>query len=183
MKSFEFNPRKFREAMVFFAENGNDDFWFGSTRLAKQLFFLDFYSYANFGEPVTGATYMHQPRGPVPRQLLVERNKLVTSGRLAVEDNVLSPGRVQKRPVACDNPDMSVFDEFEVNLLQGVAGMFRNATASNVSEWTHRFAGWKLTRNGDDIPYFTALVGDVNHLTLDDVAWGREVATTHAASR
>ena len=126
MKSFEFNPRKFREAMVFFAENGKDDFWFGSTRLAKQLFFLDFYSYANFGDPVTGATYMHKPRGPVPRQLLIERDQLAASGRLAIEDNVLAPGRVQKRPVASDPPDMSVFDEFETNLLHAVAGMFRN---------------------------------------------------------
>ena len=181
-RAFTFDPHKFREAVLFFAKQGVGDSWFGSTRLNKQLFLLDFYGYANFGQPVTGATYMHQDRGPVPKEFVRQREELVRSSRITIEEHVIALNRTQKRPVACDDPDMRVFSQEEVGLLDAVADAFRNRTASQVSEWSHGFAGWMLTRNGEVIPYFTAFVGDKNHLTLDDIAWGKEVAEAHAAS-
>lgn len=178
-QAFDFDPTKFREAIIYFANECEDDFWFGSTRLNKQLFVLDFLAYTCLGKPITGATYMHEDRGPIPRELLPQRRQLLESGELELEDRTIAPDRTQQRPIAIRCADMQVFTEPEASLLKSVASSFRNITANRASEWSHGFVGWQLTVKGEDIPYFTAFIGDSDELTRGDIEWGQRAAATH----
>ena len=53
----DFNAERFREAVLYVSWRMKDDERFGRLKLAKTLFYADFESYADDGQPVTGARY------------------------------------------------------------------------------------------------------------------------------
>src|SRR2546430_17730589 len=63
-----FDKEKFKELILYFAQQCADDHSFGATKLNKLLFLTDFTAYARRGAPVTGATYFKLPHGPAPKQ-------------------------------------------------------------------------------------------------------------------
>ena len=50
------------------------------SELNKILYYCDLIALARFSEPITGATYVKYPEGPIPREMLKERAAWVSEG-------------------------------------------------------------------------------------------------------
>ncbi|HEY0023957.1 MAG TPA: Panacea domain-containing protein [Longimicrobium sp.] len=175
--------RKLAELILYISARCEDDAAYGSTKLNKILFYADFLFYANTGVSITGQEYMRLDRGPAPRRLVVIRNELVDQGALTVRDQSYGRWR-QKRPVALRPVDLSAFTTDEIASVDSVVREFWGMSATEVSDHSHRFDGWKLANDRETIPYPTALISDEAPSAEDHaiaLQLGREWAARRAA--
>ncbi len=170
----EFEPDKFAELMLYVADRSVDDPDFGATKLNKILFFSDFMAYDKFGSPITGAVYQKLDHGPAPRPLLPIQRDLISKGS-AVITPVSRFNFTQKRLTALREAEIDKFSGEEIALVSQVIEILMGKTASQVSEISHRFAGWKLADDGEDIPYYTVHLHPAK-LTAEAVDRGLRVA-------
>jgi hypothetical protein len=88
-------------------------------------------------------------------------------------------GYNQKRPIAIRKADLSSFSAEEIAMVNYVMEQLAGKSATAVSELSHRFAAWKAAADGEEIPYYTALLSD-REPTADDYAFARDLAAGSA---
>jgi hypothetical protein len=151
------DDEKLRELVLLISQESEGDAPYGATKLNKLLFYADFIAYVQFGKPITGQEYMRLENGPAPRRLIpitksMEANKeLVYSVRPFL-------GKTQKRPMALRAPELARFSASEISLVHTLIKQCWGKTAREMSDLSHRFAGWKLAADKEAIPYNVALV-------------------------
>lgn len=145
-----YDEEKFRELVLYVAQQMEEDASFGSTVLNKVLFFCDFYSYRFTGAAITGAVYQKQDYGPTARRLLPVQTQLRESNRATVQ--VLMRGEfTQRRLIALDEPDLTLFSGPEMALVNAVINGFRGHGALRLSKLSHRVSvGWQAAALGED---------------------------------
>lgn len=152
---FEYHDDKFRELMLYVAQQMEDDASFGATVLNKVLFFSDFFSYRFDGQPITGAVYQKLDYGPAPRQLLPEQARLVKEKRAVIQVRERGQYR-QKRLIALDDPDLGLFNGEEMATVNTVINGLRGHGALRLSDLSHDISvGWQAAEYGEDIAYGT----------------------------
>ena len=160
------DDQRFKELLLFIAARSEGDETFGATKLNKLLFFSDFLAYRKLGKSITNAKYQRLPKGPAPRKLkpavreLEEANDVVQVTRDAF-------GYSQSRIIARRDSDLTLFSAEEVGVVTEVLQRFRGMNATQISDYSHEFAGWQLAEDGEDIPYSTALVSFDNPSAAD----------------
>jgi hypothetical protein len=170
MRILEAFPDKIHELVLYVCAKSEKDDRFGRTKLNKILFFADFLSFAKTGKAITGVTYWTLPWGPGPKCLLPVLEKLAKSGRLAEQD-IDFHGNPQKRPIALKAPDLKHFGAAEISLVDYVIEKLWNLTATEVSEFSHRFLfWWDAMPQKTDIPYAAAWVSVPTEFTSDEIA-------------
>lgn len=170
----QFNEAKFKELVIYIAQKCGDDPTFGATKLNKILYFADFYAYGESGAPVTGATYIKAPRGPVPRQMMLMRENLQQAGDACLTKAPYH-GHVQERIVPIREANLDLFSPREIALVDDIIRQLWGINAANISEYTHRLAGWRIAEDGGEIPYESVFLS-VEDLTEDDAGRGKELA-------
>ena len=166
--------RKLAELILYVSDRHETDDTYGSTRLAKTLFYADFLFYAKHGRTITGERYIRKPNGPMPDSMLNVRDRMVRDRELVVKVRDYL-GYPQKRPIAIRPPDLSGFTGEEIAMVDYVLGQLEGKSATEVSELSHRFEAWQLAEDGEEIPYFTALLSD-GEPTPEDWDLARELA-------
>ncbi len=162
-----FDGRKFKELILYFSKKCKSTPYFGSVKLNKLLYFSDFVAYGRLGKPVTGATYIHLPKGPGPSQMLPVRNEMEKHGDLRIEP-VQTPQGSQQRTIAQREPDMSLFSAEEIAICDEVFRLIEDKSALEASDVSHKWAGWRLTAMKEAIPYYTMFVRYLEPITLAD---------------
>jgi hypothetical protein len=173
------NDEKLRELILLIAEWSQSDPKFGAIKLNKLLFHADFSAFLTFGQPITGQEYFALPQGPAPRRLKPLTEKMKKEEELAYQEMPYH-GHLQRRPIALRPPDLSKFSAAEINLIRQTVERFWNKNATEISDQSHLFLGWKVARERETIPYSTALIGrrpptkrERKHgLTLQELAEG-----------
>lgn len=181
MKTQTYNLNKMKEMIVYIADRSALDDRFGATKLNKILFYADFIAYKELGKPITGSPYQRLRNGPAPVKLLPAQDALVMEGRVSVETRAFH-GWTQKVTKAKTPANLKEFSEPELQIVNDVIESLWKETATGVSDMSHEFIGWKLARNGEEIPYCVALVKAPDP-TDALVSRAREVANTEAAKR
>jgi uncharacterized phage-associated protein len=153
------NEEKFRELLLFIASRSENDPRFGAIKLNKLLFYSDFLAYLELGHPITGQEYFALENGPAPRYLVRLREQMVKSKEIAVSRKKTLSG-YHDRVLALREPDPKKFDPAEIALVTQVLEMCRAKSGSELSELTHKFAGWRLAADREKIPYEVALVAN-----------------------
>ena len=69
---------KYINAILYFSANANNK-WFGTKKLAKMLYELDFDVYEEQGQSLTGDTYVKEKYGPLPKRLDRKSTRLNSS--------------------------------------------------------------------------------------------------------
>lgn len=153
-----FEREKFRELVIYIAEQTVDDPWFGDTHLNKALYWADFTAYEAFGRPVTGARYFKLQHGPAAKPLLPVRDELAEEGALEIHEP--PPGKRQARKTVSLRPaNRDLFTDGELELVDRIVTDLRKQSAKTVRDIAHeRSVGWNVVEMYDDIPYTTALV-------------------------
>jgi hypothetical protein len=151
------NDDKLRELILLIAEWSEHDEKFGAIKLNKLLFHCDFSAFLTFNKPITGQEYFALPQGPAPRRLLPLTKRMQTNQELAYQE-MMYHGYPQKRPIALRSAKVSVFTPREVKLIHQTVQKFWQMSATEISDQSHLFLGWKTAKEKETIPYSTALV-------------------------
>ena len=153
-----YSEEKLTELLLYVAKCTEGDRYAGATKLNKYLYFSDFSAMRRLGHPITGAEYQKLPFGPAPRRLAPVRERLVQSGDARLERQVDAFGYVHHALVALREPRVELFSDDELRLVDDVIEVLRDASAAEVTELSHREAGWQLVGDGEVIPYPLAFV-------------------------
>jgi hypothetical protein len=167
------SEKKFRELILLICARSQGDKKFGATKLNKLLFYSDFSAYLSFDKPITGQQYFKLPNGPAPRKFKPIVAKMQKADELAYQETEYF-GRIQKKPIALRQPDLSVFSAQEIDLIHNMIQKYWNYSASEISDKSHLFLGWKVAREQEIIPYSTALVGS-RKPTTEEQAYGLQL--------
>jgi Protein of unknown function (DUF4065) len=153
-----FDAARFEALVLYVAARTQTDEHFGRTKLAKVLFYSDFSVYRDLGESLTGATYMHMPFGPFPKQLEACEERLAAEGRVSLD---YGKDRYEEKRIVLKGtgPDLSHFEAWHIVLVDDWIQRIQAATAKQISDLSHKHPGWLIApHNGDEIPYATALL-------------------------
>ena len=167
------NDAKLVELILLISEWSQGDPKFGAIKLNKLLFHADFSAFLTTGEPITGQEYFALPQGPAPKRFKPITEKMKKGGALAYQE-VSYFGHPQKRPIALRPPNLKIFSGTEIAFVRQTVEKFWKFNATEISEQSHLFLGWKTARLHETIPYSTALVSR-RAPTLEEREYGRSL--------
>jgi len=149
---------KLAELILYVAERIQGDRTAGATKLNKYLYFADFSAVRKLGHPITGAEYQRLQHGPAPRRLPPVRDRLVRNGDARRERRPDALGYVHDDLISERKPRTELFSTEELAVVDEVIETLREMSATQLSELSHREAGWQLVDEGETIPYELAFV-------------------------
>lgn len=140
--------------------------WFGATKLYKVLWFSDARQFVLTKKPITGATYIREKYGPVPKHAMAIRAQLEKEGAI----KVAKEGKLI-RIVALKPPDVSMFTEAELATVNyWIEHIDKDHTAQSISEESHDYA-WDIAAMGEELPFYAILANRIRD--PDDQELGR----------
>lgn len=153
-KEYKFNREKLKNLILYILEKCGGKPNVGETVLYKLLYFADFDNFEIFGGPITGMNYVHLQYGPVPSaneycpvvQEMVEKKEL----KIITQQYY---GMPQKRYIALVNSDINIFNLQEIKLIDTVIANLSDKTATQIEDYVHEDAPWKLTEEKQIIDY------------------------------
>lgn len=151
------NNAKLRELILYICRCSEGDAKFGATKLNKLLFYSDFLAYRQLGQAVTSHPYKRMRNGPVPRAIGSFLKGMQKAGEIARSEHNYF-GKRQIRAFALRDADLSQFSAQEIALVDAILRECWGTNATQISNLSHKFLGWKFAADGETIPYETALV-------------------------
>ena len=147
---------KLKELSLYIAEKCKDDPSFGAVKLNKILFRADFRCYGLTGQAITGTDYVHRKNGPAPDKMMWAIDNLLEEGRGKLEFRPYY-NRQQKRLVSLTSTKATqrMFTKDELSFVHEAIAHFLLMDATAASLETHNLIPWRLTKEGEHIPYFT----------------------------
>lgn len=130
--------------------------WFGATKLYKVLWFADARQYVLTKRPITGAIYIREKHGPVPKHGLMARQQLKQEGTIKeTKEGDLT------RIVALSPPDVSMFSTDELKQVDyWIDHIDKDHTAQSISEESHDYA-WEIAKMGEELPLYAVLANRI----------------------
>ena len=168
---------RLRELMLYIAQKTKGAERFGATKLNKALWRADFEAYLRFGEPVTGVAYQKLENGPAPYRLLPSRDTLIQAKAAEIQQVPAGGGRYEDRLVSKRRPQVGLFAEEELSLVDEIISDMWNVTGRDASTASHGIA-WEITKMHECIPYQAAFLSD-DPLTQDDREWAEALIAKH----
>jgi len=157
------NEAKTRQLILYISQHG-----FGLTRLNKALWKADFDAYAATGQAITGEEYQHIQFGPGLRRMRPLLTKMQQAGDLRFET---AQEFEEQRPLPLVQPDTTLFTDAELGFVDAAIALIEQMTATEAAAWSHDFPGWRLTDDGEVIPYEWVFWSE-RPLTESEVAYG-----------
>ena len=164
---------KLSELVLFIAAKSKDDPNFGMTKLNKILFFADFYYYGLTGKPISDSKYQHLNFGPAPIAMKPVLDYLQESGRAEIVLNDFH-GHNQERLKPIDGHDLSLFTEEEIEYVSYWIDQLWHKNATDLTRETHELNPWLLSRNGEEIPFYTVFGMYDMPVEIEGHIWARE---------
>lgn len=152
-----FDESRFRDLMLYLAHRCQDSDYFGSTKLCKLLYYSDFTAFARTGVPITGADYIRQPHGPMPREFYRQRQRLIDAGLALMEMRVVFRYDQERLvPLVDESYFVERFSDPELDAIGWTLEKMKDMTATEASEYSHGEVGWIIAEDGETIPYEAA---------------------------
>jgi uncharacterized phage-associated protein len=124
-----------------------------TTKLMKLLYFFDFTHVKQTGYPAIGLKYFTFQRGPVPKDfwLEIQEGKVPDDfkGKIVPvpKTDDLNPDYKEYEFRSKSEPEMSVFTPRELEILERLAFMYKEASAREISEVSHlKNQPWDVTK-------------------------------------
>ncbi|TRZ51972.1 MAG: DUF4065 domain-containing protein [Dehalococcoidia bacterium] len=144
---------KLYNAILFFCKEG-----VLKTKLNKLLFYADFKHYKEYVLSITGARYACIPFGPAPDNYEIYYGALSLQKAIEFIEEVYPPKYGGESVVgeiiqAAKKPDLSLFSASEIRIMASVQEDFKEYNAREITEFSHKEAGYQETQNGSIISY------------------------------
>ena len=159
----EFDSEKFRQLVLYIADQSREDEWFGAIKLNKLLYYCDFQAFAWLRESITGATYVKLREGPAPRQMLEQRSILIGEGDAVLKTRpMFRYSQHRLTPTSTGHVLGGAFSADEKRIVDATIHSFWNLTGTQISEMSHAEMGWIVTEDNERIPYESVLLVSPN---------------------
>jgi uncharacterized phage-associated protein len=168
-----YNPEKFKELLIYIASRTEGDQACGDMKLNKLLYFADVTAFRRTGQPISGATYQHEERGPIARALLKARRDLEGQRRLRTCEREYG-GFPQTATEATDEVRPGVLSAEEIAIADEVIERFKDFDGGAMETIAHEEPGWRMTKDGERIPYRLSLLA--KRASPGAITRGRELA-------
>lgn len=166
-----FDREKFKRLVHYVIWKAGKRDWFGATKLNKVLWFSDTQAFALTGKPITGATYIREQCGPVPKAIMPVRAELQKEGSI----RVFRQGKVE-RTTADGAPDMQPFDPSEQAIVDWwIDHISTYHTAATISEKSYDYT-WQIAAMGEELPMSATFATRLREPTESEMQWGKETA-------
>jgi uncharacterized phage-associated protein len=142
-----FSMEKLGAMALYIAEHGKDIY---KTKLNKLLFYSDFVNFYLHGRSISGATYVHVPFGPVPKQYGQVLAELSEARRLKLMP--VGHKAILIKPVAKTSARDQLERE-EIATIDWVLRTHGELSAEQIVELTHNEKAYRFTRPGEEIAY------------------------------
>jgi len=167
----DFDRDKFKRLVHYVIWKAGKRDWFGATKLNKVLWFSDTATYALTGKPITGATYIREKHGPVPKAMMPVRTELQRQGAI----QVAREGKLE-RMTALASPDMMSFTLSEIATVDWwTEHIASEHTATSISDRSHDYT-WQIADMGEIIPMVATFATRIREPSDEEMRWGKEVA-------
>lgn len=122
------------------------------TKINKLLFYADFKHFKEQSISITGSRYARITYGPVPDNYqyyiaFLKEKQIITIIEEFFDEKVFEKIITNKKP------DLSIFNDSEIEVLLDVKKYFKNFSAKKISDFSHEEVGYKDTKNSDFISY------------------------------
>jgi hypothetical protein len=172
-----YDPKRFDELVLYIAERTADDKQFGSTKVAKVLFYSDLQSHRELGVSITSAEYQHWKLGPYPPKFEAARSILRHSGRATVVKSRkrFEPDRIVPTNKQPADPQAHGITPEQLAIVDAWIERLSRATANEVSQLSHKHPGYQMVGENQPIPYGAAFLAE-SPPTDDDSSRAKDIA-------
>jgi len=148
---------------------------FGATKLYKIAWFADARSFVLTGKSITGAPYIRQTHGPIPRDGIAIREELEREGVIQQwKDRHYD--HMGWKFKALTPPNVNVFTADEKQVIDyWIRHIDEDHTATSISDQSHDY-GWEIARTGEVIPFYSHLAERIRDPNEEELQWAREAA-------
>lgn len=169
------SEEKLKELMIYVASKCSEDPRFGLTKLAKIICFSDLLHYANFGESITGQSYIKEQQGPLAKDFYKVKNKLVEDKEV-VEKKIPVINHSRTLLVTTRDPKFDLFTAQQISFVDDVIKAFEKVNNGGASHFSHDYlAGWQDLNFGEEIPYQTIFMPTNYHPTESDKTYSAQL--------
>jgi len=128
---------------------------FGRTVLFKLLYFSDFDFFELNEQSITNETYLKYPKGPVPKHFDELKDEMVVEGIITEKkEAVFKRSRFnQYYYTSLKNPETSLLDEKELNIINNVINRLSHMKSSQISAYSHGDIPWRATDDYEPLEY------------------------------
>lgn len=146
---------------------------FGATKLYKIAWFADARRFVLSGQSITGAPYIREKHGPIPRDALAIREELVREGAIQQwQDKHFNHNGWKFK--ALTPPSANAFNTDEKQVIDyWIRHIDEDHTAASISEQSHNY-GWEIARMGEVIPFHSLLAERVREPNDEELHWAKE---------
>jgi len=123
------------------------------TSINKYLFYADFKHFKEYVNGITGSRYKRLPYGPAPENYEIILGRLVDEGVIQVEEICFASNTCGGKYTTVETPDLTVFSETEYEVIEKVKNHFKDSTAKDISDLSHKEKGYQQTSPGQYISY------------------------------
>jgi len=146
------NLKKFKEVLLYVLGRVGAKPNVGETVLYKLLYFIDFNYYEKYEEQLIGATYIKNHHGPTPIEFQAIVNEMIEKKEIeAVKSKYFE--HMQKKYLPHRDPDLSVFNANEIQVIDDVLQKLSGMNASTISAYSHQDVPWIVTPEQKRIDY------------------------------
>lgn len=144
-----FDYEKFCSMVLFFSHKNEKLL---KTKLLKLLNYSDMVFYKEYGVSISGSRYVHLPYGPVPEHFDILFGAMAAD-HIAHIDVLYENGYESHQVIPeCDVPN-GILADGELNVLERVYAKFADFGSAEISAFSHKEKGYKLTKQGEIISY------------------------------
>lgn len=150
---------RLRQMILYVATKNTRARYFGRIKLNKILWKSDFDAFSERGRPVTGRGYQRLEHGPAPKEMLPLYREMKLKGLISEDIADFGNGKREYRPVAHQDPDLSLFTEDDISFVDRAIEYYWEKTGREASDDSHG-AAWRSRNDGDPMPYESARLSD-----------------------
>lgn len=171
----DFDKTKFKALVHYVIWKAGRRDRFGATKLNKVLWFAEARAYTLTGVPITGATYIREKWGPVPKQMVSVRAELEREGLIRV---TLGRGEWDHTKfLALAPPDVAALSPKEKETVDyWIDHIDRDHTATSISDELHDYA-WEIAKLGEVLPLYSCFAARIRDPNDRELEWAKSRAS------
>jgi hypothetical protein len=145
---------------------------FGATKLYKVAWFSDARQFMLKGKSITGAEYIKEEFGPIPKMGKAIRDQLQERGDVKEWRDTGLFGEPWKFK-SLNSPNVTVFSDEELNQIDYWTNYIdKNHTASSISEESHDY-GWEIAKIKEPLPFIAFSAHRVRQPNSKELEWAK----------
>lgn len=145
------DSKKYKNAILKMAKE-MDKYELGTTKLAKILYYFDFISYRDREKPAIADDYFKQENGPLAKHVYEMVNELIEEDKLKLE-KIERDDKEFHNYTAQDDPDESVFDDYELELLNKLINKYKDWETDQIVAKSHLELPWRKVDLGRKLSF------------------------------